>query len=58
MPANAELLADSETGRVEQLIADKYRMDLIFIRPIRELQALLHPGRRSSKPVIVAITLT
>jgi len=56
--ATAELLADSETGRVERLFAHKYRVDMIFIRPVRALQAMLHPGRRRSKSVIVAITPT
>ena len=54
--ATAELLPDAETGRVERLMARKYRVDLVFIRPIRALQALLHPGRPRAKPVILAIT--
>jgi PPOX class probable F420-dependent enzyme len=54
--ARAELLPDSETGRVERLMARKYRVDLIFIKPIRALQAALHPGRPREKPVILAIT--
>ena len=54
--ATAELLPDAETGRVERLMARKYRVDLVFIRPIRALQALLHPGRMRERPVILAIT--
>jgi PPOX class probable F420-dependent enzyme len=54
--ATAELLPDVETGRVERLMARKYRVDLIFIKPIRSLQAALHPGRPRGKPVILAIT--
>ncbi len=46
MNARAELLPDAETGRVERLLADKYRLDLVFIRPIRALQAMLHRGER------------
>lgn len=56
MPARAELLPDSEIGRVEGLMARKYRIDLIFIRPVRALQAALHPDRPREKPVILAIT--
>jgi hypothetical protein len=36
-------------------MARKYRIDLIFIKPIRALQAALHPGRPREKPVILAI---
>jgi PPOX class probable F420-dependent enzyme len=56
MNARAELLPDAETGRVERLLADKYRRDLVFIRPIRALQTMLHRGERRANPVIVAIT--
>lgn len=56
--ARADLLADSETARVQRLIAEKYRADLIFIRPIRALQTLLHRGRPRPTLVIVAITPT
>jgi hypothetical protein len=52
----AELLPDAETGRVERLMARKYRVDLVFIKPIRSLQAARHPGRPRGKPVILAIT--
>lgn len=54
--ARAELLPDAEIGRVERLMARKYRTDLIFIKPVRALQAALHPGRPHAKPVILAIT--
>jgi PPOX class probable F420-dependent enzyme len=54
--ARAELLPNAEVGRVERLLARKYRIDLIFIKPIRSLQAALHPGRPRGKPVVVAIT--
>jgi PPOX class probable F420-dependent enzyme len=56
MDAHAELLSDAETGRVERLFANKYRLDLVFIRPIRALQAMLHRGERRANLVIVAIT--
>jgi PPOX class probable F420-dependent enzyme len=52
----AEFLPDSEIGRVKQMMARKYRIGLVFIKPIRSLQALLHRSRRRGKPVIVAIT--
>ncbi|HEX8133738.1 MAG TPA: PPOX class F420-dependent oxidoreductase [Actinomycetes bacterium] len=54
--AAAELLPAAETGRVERLMARKYRTDLVVIKPIRSLQAALHPGRPRGKPVILAIT--
>jgi PPOX class probable F420-dependent enzyme len=58
VPGRAELLPDAETERVHRLIARKYRTDLILIRPIRAIQALLRRGRPAPKPVIVAITPT
>jgi uncharacterized protein len=56
LPAQAELLPNGELGRVEQLMAAKYRIDLVVIKPIRALQAALRRGRPSPKPVILAIT--
>jgi uncharacterized protein len=56
LPARAELLPDGELGRVEQLMAGKYRIDLVVIKPIRALQAALRRGRPRPKPVILAIT--
>ncbi len=56
MPAHAELLPPSEVGHVKRLIARKYRFDLLFIRPIRAIQALFHPERRDEITTIVAIT--
>jgi uncharacterized protein len=56
--ARAELLPDAETARVERLMARKYRIDLLFIKPIRRLQAALHPSRPPETPVILAITLS
>ncbi len=58
VPARAELLDDAEVGRVERLLAAKYRIDLLIIRPIRALQAALRPGRPRPKPVILAIIPT
>jgi hypothetical protein len=54
--ARAGLLPDSETTRVERLMARKYRIDLIFIKPIRRLQAALHPSRPRETPVVLSIT--
>jgi uncharacterized protein len=56
VPAVAEILPDAETGTVERLIADKYRFDMIIIRPLRFAQARLHLGRPRTKPAILAIT--
>jgi uncharacterized protein len=58
VPAQAELLPDTEVGRVERLLAAKYRIDLLVIRPIRSLQAALRRGRPRPKPVILAINPT
>jgi uncharacterized protein len=56
--ARAELLPDAELSRVERLMARKYRIDLVFIKPIRFLQTVLRPGRPHAKRVILAITPT
>ena len=58
VPARAELLAETELGRVERLVAAKYRIDLLVIRPIRALQAALRRGRPHPRPIILAITPT
>jgi uncharacterized protein len=58
VPAQAELLPDAKVGRVERLLAAKYRIDLLVIRPIRSLQAALRRGRPRPKPVILAINPT
>lgn len=56
--ARAELLSSTEVERVKRLMGHKYRVDLLFIRPIRALQSLLHPERRNETTTIVAITPT
>jgi len=56
VPAVAEILPDSEADAVEQLIADKYRFDMIIFRPLRFIQARLHLGRPRTGPVILGIT--
>jgi uncharacterized protein len=58
VPARAELLGDAELARVERIMAAKYRIDLLVIRPIRALQAALRRRRPRPKPVILAITPT
>jgi PPOX class probable F420-dependent enzyme len=57
IPARAEVLPDSETGRVEELLARKYRTDMLVLKPVRKVQEALHLGRPRGKPVIVAISL-
>ncbi len=56
VPAVAEILSGSEIGRVERLIADKYRFDMIIFRPLRFVQARLHLGRPRTGPAILSIT--
>ena len=58
VPARAELLGDAELGRVERLLAAKYRIDLLVIKPIRSLQARLRRGRPHPRLVILAIDPT
>jgi PPOX class probable F420-dependent enzyme len=54
VPAHAEILPQSETERVKRLIARRYRVDLLFVRPVRALQALFR--KRHEQTVIVAVT--
>jgi len=56
VPAWAELLPDAEVARVEPLMARKYRVDLLFIRPFRTLQAALHRRRPGGTPVVLELT--
>jgi PPOX class probable F420-dependent enzyme len=56
VPAWAELLPDAEVARVEPLMARKYRLDLLFIRPFRTLQAALHRRRPGGTPVVLELT--
>jgi PPOX class probable F420-dependent enzyme len=54
VPGRAEILPDDDVPRVERLMARKYRVDMVFFRPIRAIQKAL--GRHRGKSVIVAIT--
>ena len=56
VPAWAELLADTEVARVERLMAHKYRVDLLFIKPFRALQRALRRNRPRGTPVILELT--
>ena len=56
VPAWAELLPDTEVARAEQLIARKYRVDLLFIKPFRALQRAVHRNRPRETPVILELT--
>jgi PPOX class probable F420-dependent enzyme len=56
VPAWAELLPDAEVARVDRLMASKYRIDLLFIKPIRKMQAALHRRRPRGTPVVLEIT--
>ena len=55
-PARAELLPDIEVARVERLMAPKYRVELLFIKPFRALQRTLHRNRPRQTPVILELT--
>lgn len=54
--AVAEVLPDCEVSRVEQLIARKYRADMVIFRPLRFAQQVLHIGRPRTKPAVLAVT--
>ena len=56
MTARAEILPSIEAEHVKRLMARKYRFDLLFIRPIRALQGLVHPERRHEATAVLAIT--
>lgn len=56
VPAHAEILPPSETERVTRLIARRYRVDLLFVRPVRAIQALFRQERQPEETVIVAMT--
>jgi PPOX class probable F420-dependent enzyme len=56
VPAWAELFPDTEVARVDQLMGRKYRVDLVFIKPIRKLQAALDRRRSRGTPVVLGIT--
>lgn len=58
VPARAEILPDDEIPRVEELMARKYRVEVLFFKPLRAMQRTLHIGRYRGKSVIVAITPT
>jgi uncharacterized protein len=55
VPAWAELLPDAEVARVDQLMAGKYRVDLLVIKPIRTMQAALRRRRPRGTPVALEI---
>jgi hypothetical protein len=55
IPAYAEVLPPGETEHVKRLFSRRYRVDLLFVGPIRALQALFRRGRRQEETVIVAI---
>jgi uncharacterized protein len=56
VPAHAEILPPGETERIKRLIARRYRVDLLFVQPVRAIQALFRPQMRHEETVIVAIT--
>lgn len=58
VPARAELLPDDEIERVEGLMSRKYRVEMLFFKPFRAIQKVLHVGPHRGTPVIVAVTPT
>jgi PPOX class probable F420-dependent enzyme len=55
VPAWAELLPDAEVARVERLMARKYRLDLLLIKPLRAVQRALHRKRSRGTPVVLEL---
>ena len=55
VPAWAELLPDAELAPTERLMAAKYRVDLLSIKPLRTLQAALR-GRPAGTAMVLEIT--
>src|SRR5918993_351000 len=56
VPAWTELLPDAEVARVDRLMAGKYRVDLLFIKPFHSVQAALHRRRPRGTAVVLEIT--
>ena len=54
--AHAELLSDDELEPVKRLIEAKYHRDLIFVKPVRAIQAKLHIGPKQTREVVLRIT--
>jgi len=54
--ATAVLLEPWQTRRVERLIEQKYRIDVLIIRPLWYLKSMLHIGKPRTHLVIVSIT--
>ena len=54
--ASARVLDRDQVGGVKELLARKYRLDLLLLRPIRAIQSAFHRGPRPGSEVIVEIT--
>jgi PPOX class probable F420-dependent enzyme len=55
VPARAELLPDDQIAHVEEMMARKYRVEMLVFKPLRAIQKVLHVGPHRGKSVIVAI---
>jgi PPOX class probable F420-dependent enzyme len=59
VPARAELLPKRETKRIDELIARKYRLDIVFVLPIyRAVQWIRRGGGAAGDPAVLKITQT
>lgn len=52
----ARILPEADLARVQELLARKYRVAMVFFKPIRSIQSALHIGRPRGNPVALAIT--
>jgi hypothetical protein len=57
VPGTARLLADAELGRVQRLLAGKYRIGWPALRLLSRLLRLIQRGRPPSEQVGIEITL-
>jgi PPOX class probable F420-dependent enzyme len=55
VPAHAEIL-DVRPAGFQDLFTQKYRVDLMFFRPLRALQRALHIGPLQNNPIVLVIT--
>lgn len=53
--ANAAILP-WDVERIEPMFEDKYRKDLVFLRPLRAVQKALHIGHKQDEPILLEIT--
>ena len=56
LAAHAEIRSDPELAQAKRLFGQKYRIDIMLIKPIRWVQTRRHVGRPRGASVLVAIS--